>query len=344
MMPKTTPSNKASNRGPAVAAPQTREQWLDVAKGVSILSVVLFHAGAVASPESPAGRVWTLIDLGLFTFIMPLFFLVSGLFMGKSLTLPAKSFMRVKVWPTAYLFLLWSVIFALTYLATGGLLGDPLERSLTLQTIPWYLAGLAIHMIVARLLMPISVTAQLVSAAVLATAFGIWLPFNGWGLAHTPHFFVFFLIGCRAQNGIAALVNAARWKHITMILGTGLMLAAIAKLIPGTAPVAYAQAPLVVVPLVLIASKWIAKSDSLTRPLAALGRNTLPIFLLHPLLLQAQALTLNSIDYGGGLVLWVLPPLVTAVAVAGSLIFWTLLRRVPGLFQFPAARAQLNSR
>jgi uncharacterized membrane protein YcfT len=337
-MPKHNTGDTPTRSARSAAAPAKREQWLDVAKGVSIAAVVLFHAGTVVPASTTEGKVWTLVDLGLFTFIMPLFFLVSGLFVGKSLGLPLRDFIKAKVWPHAYLFLVWVLIFAALDAATGGRVGNSLGDSMLLRTILWYMAALAIHMLIARLVKSVPTVVVLAGAALLAAPFALWLPFDGWGVAHTPHFLVFFLIGCRCKDQLIRFINEARPVRIAYILAAGVMLGMVAKFIPNGEAAAYALAPLVAVPLILVASKWAAKWTPLAGPVSALGRNTLPVFLLHPLMLGVIAWVINEDALAGGFLPWVLPLLVTAAAIAGSLAVWLCLRGVPGLFQLPSRK------
>ena len=314
-----------------------REPWLDVAKGVSILSVVLFHAGSLAPPETLAGKVWQLIDLGLFTFIMPLFFLISGLFMSKNLTLPMGRFLKARVWPMAYLFLLWAVIWALIDAATGGIIGNDLLTSLTLQSILWYLAALALYMTIARLLVHLPTGPLVSGAAVLALPFALWLPFDGWGLSHTPHFMVFFLIGVRFRATVVRFISRPRRRDVLSLVGAGVLLGLVAKFVPEGPTVAYAFAPLVALPLVLFLSRAITGLGIISSGLSILGRTTLPVFLLHPLLLAGSAWMTPEVLAENKLIVWVLPLVVTASAVTGALAIWLLLRRLPGLFQWPTS-------
>lgn len=337
-MGKITPPNYE----PEVLAPtgdlKRREPWLDIAKGVSIASVVLFHAGAVVSPETPAGKIWTLIDIGLFTFIMPLFFLVSGLFMGRSLALPMGEFLKARVWPMAYLFLLWAVLFAVLDAASGGTIGEPILASLSLQTILWYLAALAIHMVLSKLLVPFPTPAVITGAAALALPFAIWFPFEGWGITHTPHFFVFFLIGCRARARVFATLSRSRWIHVAGLISAGAALGAVAKLVSEAADFVYALMPLIAVPLVLIVSRWATRSRAVAAPLSALGRNTLPVFLIHPLALNGLMWARARLPLDGSPIAWVLPILITVATIAACLLIWAALRRVPGLFHAPTLK------
>jgi fucose 4-O-acetylase-like acetyltransferase len=89
----------------------TRIQWTDYAKGLGIFLVVLGHtlrslvnSSILNIPEN------NVIDRWIYAFHMPLFFLLSGLFIERSLSKPLKSFIIDKLKVIAYPYILWSVI------------------------------------------------------------------------------------------------------------------------------------------------------------------------------------------------------------------------------------------
>lgn len=191
-------------------------------------------------------------------------------------------------------------------------------------------------MTVVRVIRDVPPLVQLACAVLLAIPFALWLPFDSWGLAHTPHFFVFFLIGCRAREGVIGFVRSADWLRLAGLAAAATVLVIAAVLDPRLQPAVYALTPLVAVPVVLIGSLWASRMPVARTPAAALGRNTLPIFLLHPVVLQATALVAPDNARSHGLLSWLLPVIGTVAAVAVALSAWMVLRRVPGVFEAPA--------
>jgi len=90
--------------------------WLDYAKGVGILLVVLGHIvrglvdNGLVSPNN-SGFHW--FDFTLYTFHMPLFFLLSGMTAKASLDRGKSNFVRGKLWTIAYPYVLWSILFGI---------------------------------------------------------------------------------------------------------------------------------------------------------------------------------------------------------------------------------------
>lgn len=93
-----------------------RVLWLDYAKGIGILLVVLGHVlrglvdNDLIQPDD-VGYRW--FDFTLYTFHMPLFFFLSGMTAAASLNKGRPAFIKTKLWTIAYPYLLWSVLFGI---------------------------------------------------------------------------------------------------------------------------------------------------------------------------------------------------------------------------------------
>lgn len=87
-----------------------REAWVDAAKGIGIILVVLGHAlrGLQKSGAGVPGSMG--LDAWIYAFHMPLFFFLAGLFLERSVTQPARVFldgrMRRILWP----YIVWSLL------------------------------------------------------------------------------------------------------------------------------------------------------------------------------------------------------------------------------------------
>ena len=89
---------------------QSRLDWVDVAKGVCIVLVVLMHA--TLGVEKAVGSETSLhafIDWAR-PFRMPDFFLISGLFLAARIDRPWRSYLDTKVVHFAYFYVLWLTI------------------------------------------------------------------------------------------------------------------------------------------------------------------------------------------------------------------------------------------
>lgn len=107
-------NNSGNNPGitarPAITAPtgKTRMDWPDVAKGLSILGVVILHV-TLAIPGAEHTFVAELNHI-LDPLRMPLFFLVSGFFSVKVLTMTFEQLFKRRLWFFLVPYLVWTPI------------------------------------------------------------------------------------------------------------------------------------------------------------------------------------------------------------------------------------------
>lgn len=109
-----------------------RVEWVDYARGIGIFSVVALHilAGLV-NAEIITGPA--LVDLShswaYYSFNMPVFFFLSGLFIMRSVRKPLRDFTADRLRTTAYPYFLWSVISVLVV----SVVGSQTDSSITLS-------------------------------------------------------------------------------------------------------------------------------------------------------------------------------------------------------------------
>lgn len=129
----------------------SRLDWLDSAKGVAISLVVFGHAlrGIERAGVIDFHGVWGRIDRVIYSFHMPMFFLISGFVFWSALARPAGAFLRSRVtrllWPLA----LWTWIFFAARMLAGSAANTSLADSGGFPVFPlpprehfWFLWGL----------------------------------------------------------------------------------------------------------------------------------------------------------------------------------------------------------
>src|SRR5579863_2710266 len=99
-----------------------RVGWIDAARGIGITLVVFGHTmrgirDAGLMTWSPAARF---VDAWIYTFHMPLFFFLSGMFLMRSLRRGIKTFLLEKLRTVAYPYFLWSIITLIIKLPLEG--------------------------------------------------------------------------------------------------------------------------------------------------------------------------------------------------------------------------------
>jgi uncharacterized membrane protein YcfT len=136
-----------------------RVDWVDVAKGICIIMVVMMHSTlGVEKAVGEPGWMGYLVEFAR-PFRMPDFFLIAGLFLASRIDAPWRLFLDRKVLHFAYFYTLWLTIqFAFKapgMLAEGGWSGlahDYLMAFVEPWGTLWFIYHLALFLLVTRLL------------------------------------------------------------------------------------------------------------------------------------------------------------------------------------------------
>src|SRR5882724_3749921 len=102
--------NGTAPTGPTALSAAARIDWVDYAKGICIVMVVMMHS--VLGVELAAGQTGFMHPLVAFAkpFRMPDFFLISGLFLSVVIDRDWRTYLDRKVVHFAYFYLLWGSI------------------------------------------------------------------------------------------------------------------------------------------------------------------------------------------------------------------------------------------
>ena len=115
-----------------------RVAWIDIARGLGIVLVVYGHSlrGLVLAHQlSRANPIWA-SDYTIYTFHMPLFFLLAGLQVDRSVARGRWPFLRSKLLTIAYPYVLWSLFQTGMQLLLPGVVNTP-HATWTLWAILW---------------------------------------------------------------------------------------------------------------------------------------------------------------------------------------------------------------
>src|SRR6202163_1664631 len=105
-----TPNGTSATAAHFVSAAPGRVDWVDYAKGICIVMVVMMHS--VLGVEAAAGQTGFMHAVVMFAkpFRMPDFFLISGLFLAKVIDRDWRTYLDRKVVHFAYFYVLWVTI------------------------------------------------------------------------------------------------------------------------------------------------------------------------------------------------------------------------------------------
>jgi uncharacterized membrane protein YcfT len=333
---------------------RNRTLWADAAKGVLILLVVLWHVITKHYLKidwrlsAPVPGAWGALTEQLLPLRMPLFFTISGMFAAGAVDRPWRVLGRSKVARFLYLYAVWLVVHTVilafvpdfdTARATSvtGLLA---QLTITPSNL-WYLYALALYFAVAKTVRRLP-TALVLGAALVLSAVAYS------GLLETPgdrggvyRNLVFFLGGLRLRPFVERLAGAASGRRL-IVIGASYAGIALAVAVtgsqawPGVSPAVCVAATVLGVTAAAQISRW----PTLANALAGIGRNTLPVYVMHmPLLalLHAALLpalsadTLSGMDGRLRLLLAVTEPLILS-----ALLVWVCLTLRRGLLKIHA--------
>ncbi|MFC4561057.1 acyltransferase family protein [Nocardiopsis mangrovi] len=343
--------------------PKERLVWPDVAKGACIVLVVLWHVimkhylQVGWNISLPFPGAWGAAGEVFLPLRMPLFFAISGLFAASALSRPWRVVGRSKVANFFYLYALWVLI----HTALLALVPDfdtarattflELLANLTISpTNLWYLYALAVYFVLAKLVRRIPAPVVLGAAFLFAAATTAELIPAPGGRLDLFENLLFFLVGVYAKPSIMKVAASASWLRffamaVPYVAVIGLVTFLGAETWFGLWPLVSLAAVFLGVTAASLVTRWTALSNGL----AALGRRTLPIYVIHmPLLALIHAVLVGPMSAAGPTLQLVMaavwPVVLTAIVVA---ICLGLNRILPNawLFELPGgARSKAGAK
>lgn len=323
-------------------APAPRVGWPDVAKGICILLVVLWHVVTKVVVGIPgAGAVtdaWVMLNAQLLPLRIPLFFLVSGMFAARAVLAGDGASWRRRAGRLALLYLVWVLIqtavlaLAPEFETARATSGWELLAQLTISpTNLWYLLALAVYLAVGRLTRGLPTVAVLSVAFVIAAVAGAGLLPDLGNLWQLVQNLFFFLIGLRLRAIVEHFANRSG-VGVALALAAGYAGALVVvsvlgiRLVPGTWPLLCLVAVAFGVSLSVLIDRHV---EVVARPLRWIGRRTLPIYVLHMMPLALIDAGLDAAGWRTTPLLETVGPLVlTAVVIAVCLAVHALLVRI----------------
>ncbi|PBB64613.1 acyltransferase [Mesorhizobium sp. WSM4312] len=176
-----------------------RMPWVDTAKGLSIILVVMMYA-AYNTGEYTGGVGFLHYVIGFATpFRMPEFFLISGLFLSQVIDRPWRRYIDRRVVHYLYFYVLWAIIsiglkIGIFSRDPGGMLHDLAMAVVQPYGVLWFIYMLAVFGLAAKLLRQFRVPAWVVIP--IAAALQMWAPRpDSYAVEQFAAYFVFFHVG-----------------------------------------------------------------------------------------------------------------------------------------------------
>jgi threonine dehydratase len=329
----------------ALTATRYRETWPDVAKGVCIILVVLWHVVTKHYQRVdwdislPLSSGWGTLGEQLLPLRMPLFFTISGLFALSAVSRSWSTLTRTRIGKFACLYAMWLVMHTAimwftpdfdTAHARGPM--QLLEQLTITPTNLWYLYALALYFLIARLTSRVSTVWLLPAAFLLSAVAAAHLLPEPSNRGQVYQNALFFLAGLRLRPAIEAYVARADRRCLLAAATAYATVLAMMALLD-------AQRWFGVWPMVSVIATWFGVTAAVlvsrnlarvTHALSRLGVRTLPIYVVHlPLLAVIDRLVrgpLAVLEPHTTAFVAVEPVLLTALLIAACLVLHHVLR------------------
>lgn len=213
-----------TNTAPQTATAPSRIDWIDYVKGVTIILVAQMHISLGTMESMGVSHMW-MVDIVEFArpFRVPLFFMIAGLFVSRSLQWNRAKFVDAKLFHFVYFYFLWAAIQLAVKIGFAGygnhafsmndILLLPIEPISTL----WFIHALAIFFMVTRMLKNVP-PIILMSGAVILYASPID---TGWGAVDEfAGRYVFFVAGYLGAQYFFNLAEFARENALRVVAGS----------------------------------------------------------------------------------------------------------------------------
>lgn len=320
-----------------------RLDWVDCAKGICIILVVMLHStNGIEDAVEREGVIHYFVDFAR-PFRMPDFFLISGLFLARVINRQWREYLDSKVVHFLYFYLLWATInFAIKLPLLVPEQGVTATISLYLQAFIqpmgtlWFIYLLPVFFIITKLLRRVPPVLIFATAAALEIA----TIETGWiVIDQTAERFVYFYAGYWLAPRVFSL---AAWAQSNRRLAAAAII--VWAFINGLAVFSgYAKSPGISLLLGFVGAAAIVTIAAVlvqfkvANPVRYCGKNSIVIYLAFFLAMHTTRMLLLE----SGIVpqVSVMSAIVTTAGIIGPLVMWRMVRnnRLSFLFKRPAS-------
>lgn len=311
-------------------SPSVRVAWLDAARGIGIILVVFGHVERGLSAAGIAqGSGWSIVDLSIYTFHMPLFMLLAGVNVPASLSRGTERFLKGKVLTVAYPYVLWSLIQGSTLVLLSSLTNGKGEWAMLAkigwQPISpfWFLYALmAFFLIAAAARARAAILIPLAVAGLVASAF-----MSGESIVHQLCYMLsFFVIGVLGSEAIKKFRLS---PAIVWLAGSALVWLTVFQIVPNEgatpylSPLAFPAALAGCVFIMAVAQALKGRAEAF---FAQLGKWSMSIYLMHILAASGTRIAMMKSGIEAPVAVYVIA--CTAVGVGAPVLAHVVLERM----------------
>lgn len=267
-----------------------RISWVDRAKGIGIILVVLAHnLGGQRNAGLPLPPHAGLLIQYAYSFHMPLFFFLSGLFAEQSFRKGPKKFFLGKLATVFYPFVIWSVIQGVVQGVLGRFVNHPLniKHDLSLMFVKpigqmWFLYALFLIFVLFGVLRLLNI--PVIVSFILAVVF-LFLSnhVHSEFLGQVLYNYIFFVLGVWLSSNVFTILSRLSMKSLLLLIAglttAHLFLVFGINLKVVNPPVQFVIACVGIADIVLICTVFMRQGSQ--KWLTVVGEYSLVIFLMH---------------------------------------------------------------
>jgi uncharacterized membrane protein YcfT len=302
-----------------------RVDWLDFARGVSIVLVVLFHASIQMEDRGLTSSIYWVVNDFFSPIRMPVFFLISGVLSEKYFRLDATSKLLWRIFTLTYIYILWSLVNASV---TGELSFNLAQITRYVFTLNptldlWFIWAIVVYSIIAKIAVRTNFNNFLAIAFIISlVSYSELFVFENYIYNNVVRFLPFFLFGVYKQR---IVIESALAITLPILLASVLLfifgfLLLWNNLLPDLlAHSARLGMAILGVIVGLGCSIWACRFDTLKVLPIFVGRRTLEIYVAHPPIIYLLAILIGDLHLKiFGVAYWAVPT-ISVVAIVLSI-------------------------
>lgn len=340
--------------GVAPDTTKSRVAWLDIARGLMVVCVVLVHYrlwhGRIFEIDL---SLWAPVARELQPFRMPMLFVISGMLVSEIVRRGwSEPKNRTRTVSSYYLYVVWLLIYGVISLGltqmphTIGSWGGLFDQLLIPRTPLWFVFFLAINMVIFTSVRRLPPAAVLVGIVLVCAALSIVDLPNRYALTlRGGENMFYFALGVYLKPYILKFPQSHVWWKLALSATAYVVIGDVSRRIGAGRPFSWlaldvAQA-LAVIAVVSSGAALLSYWRPISRLLQFVGRRTVDVYVMHVPLLWGAILVFErlpaEIFEQRWFELFSLPIIVLAVS-ASALAIGAIMRRVPGgrwLFDIP---------
>ncbi len=337
---------------------KSRVSWVDLAKGLGIFLVVFGHTlGGLIDSGALQNSLWSQSVRGIYTFHMPLFFFLAGLFVKQSARRPFDEYFLNKASVIIYPYFLWSILEGTAQVLASRLTNNQLTfySLLKILYIPidqfWFLYAIFLMYLVYWLVnyRSVSNTSFLLFAAALYAIEASGFDVSRWDVLHSfCSFLIYFALGAMAaQTSVLTILTRFAGPRLLSIaiVGYGVVAAAVAanlSELPFFHAVLAMTGTIATIALAMLLAGSPLASSTLSSVVKTMGFYSLEIYVAHTIFAAATRIALQKgFGYSGPILQIVLG---TAVGISIPIILavWGPKVGLPYLFTWSRSRQNVE--